>query len=435
MGTFEVRVEKIVAGGDGLAHHDGKVVFVPGAAPGERHRVEAVVEKRDYVKSRSVARLETAETRREPPCPYYGTCGGCSLMHLEPEAQLAAKKDILLESLTRAGHPGYDGPIVTRAAEELAYRSRLRFHAASPSGGPILGFRERGSRRVVDIERCALGSPGLDETWARLRAFLARKAALARHLVGVELSEETGASAEGQGRGRTMARFVVRRSDGLRRFGAAERRALLEEIGLEGFVVEPESGWGRVRAGTPRLGHELGGFRWQQSAGSFFQSNRFLLEALLEEAVPRRAVARALDLYCGVGLFTLPLSRVAERVVGVESSPTALKDARANARRAGRTNIRFENDDAVAFVRRQDAREDDFVLLDPPRGGLGAGLVDALGEARRGELRYVSCDPAAFGRDAARLSERGYRLEALALLDFFPNTHHFETVSRWVGET
>jgi 23S rRNA (uracil1939-C5)-methyltransferase len=209
----------------------------------------------------------------------------------------------------------------------------------------------------------------------------------------------------------------------------------MDEIGLSGFVAEPENGWGRVRAGKAVVHHTWGEYRWQQSVGSFFQANRFLLPILIEEAVPRKTVVRAFDLFCGVGFFTLPLSKIADTVVGVERSLSAVKDARANAKQSGRTNIRFEHGDAASFLDRETLLPSDFVLLDPPREGLGEAIIDRLGKAELDELRYVSCDPAAFARDAALLSRRGYVLERLSLVDLFPNTHHFEIASRWTARS
>jgi 23S rRNA (uracil1939-C5)-methyltransferase len=432
---FDVRIEKIVAGGDGLARHEGRVVFVPGTAPGERHRVRTVREKTDYVRAASVEILESSPERRPPPCPYYESCGGCRLMHLRPEAQLEAKRRILLEGVERGARGPYGKPLTLHSANDELYRNRLRFHVAFVANEPIAGFRRRGSHEVVDVERCLLGTETLNSAWQRIRRALSENRRLARSLVAVELEESTHEP------GRIAARFLVSSSDGLRAFDEGRREELTTELGLEGMVAavdEDRGGGPGVRAGRPYVEHRVSGFTLRQSVGSFFQSNRFLLQDLVSSVVPDAAEARAprgLDLFCGVGLFTLPLARNCGSVIGVESQSLALKDARENAARAGagnpewKANVRFVRGDASTYAARAKLAPGDVVILDPPRGGLSPALIEALGKSPLRSLRYVSCDPPALFRDVARLSSYGLALQSLALFDLFPNTHHFETVA------
>jgi tRNA/tmRNA/rRNA uracil-C5-methylase (TrmA/RlmC/RlmD family) len=175
----------------------------------------------------------------------------------------------------------------------------------------------------------------------------------------------------------------------------------------------------------------------EASVHAFFQANRFLLDALVAEVVPaskhvghtERRLGRVVDLYCGGGLFCLPLAGLADAVVGVEVSPPAVADARANASRAGIANITFREETSADFAAREGFETVDLVVADPPRGGLERTVVDALCRQPPKELRYVSCDPASLGRDAGRLRREGLELARLVLLDFFPNTHHIESVA------
>jgi 23S rRNA (uracil1939-C5)-methyltransferase len=432
MSAFEVRIEKIVSGGEGLAHHQGRVVFVPGTAPGERHLVESVREKKDYLRARSVECLEPSAARRPPPCPYYQSCGGCALMHLVPEAQLEAKKAVLTEGLARSAPgrtaAGQAGSVGVSVAQETGYRNRLRFHVAVTNRGTVAGFRKRGSHELVDVEHCLLGSSSLNETWRRVRRTLRDSRGLARSLVSVELQESSHQE------GSIAARFVVSSSDALSRFDAGFRENLRTEVGLEGLVVSVDRRGPLVRSGRPFVEHQVQGLLLRQSVGSFFQANRFLLGELVRYVLPDDSAAapdRALDLYSGVGLFALPLARRGARVVGVETETLALADARASAARAGLgpPGVRFLRGDASAYSQRAKLRPDDFVVLDPPRGGLPRALVEALGESPLRSLRYVSCDPPALFRDMRLLGARGFQMEAIALVDLFPNTHHFECVS------
>jgi 23S rRNA (uracil1939-C5)-methyltransferase len=202
---------------------------------------------------------------------------------------------------------------------------------------------------------------------------------------------------------------------------------LLRRASLEGLVVA--AGSRSVRAGQSYVHHQVGRVRLRQSIGAFFQTNRFLLEKLVEVVSPDEDVERLVDLYCGVGLFSIPLARHASDVVGVETSRVAVADAVANAKVAGVSGARFICADAARFAEGFPFRRDDYVIVDPPRGGLPRGLTKALAKSPVRRICYVSCDPPAFARDAAALVAKGFRLERVHLLDLFPNTHHFETVA------
>lgn len=422
MASFDVDIEKIVAGGDGLARHEGRVVFVPKTAPGERHRVETVQEKKDYVRAASLSCLEASVSRRAAPCTYYERCGGCSLMHLTPEAQLDAKKNILLESLTRGGGFGSDDVrIHATPSPEQGYRTRLRFHVSHAGDRLVMGFRQRKSHEVEDVEHCRLGGDHLNASWRRIRRYFHEDTSRARGLESIELQESS------HQRGRIIGRFLVRSRDAFRRFDRASCDVLLGASSLDGAVVV--SGSREVRVGEPYVHHRVEGLTLRQSSGAFFQTNRFLLDKLVELAAPDEPTTRLVDLYCGVGLLSLPYSPLVGDIVGVESSAVAVADATANAKAAGVKAALFVRADAARFAEGFRFSESDYVIVDPPRGGLPRELRATLAASPLRRLCYVACDPAAFGRDAAWFRDHGFRLDRLDLLDFFPNTHHFETVA------
>jgi tRNA/tmRNA/rRNA uracil-C5-methylase (TrmA/RlmC/RlmD family) len=358
-------------------------------------------------------------------------------MHLRPEAQLEAKRGILLEGVERALRAPYPSALPLHGASEVSYRNRLRFHIAFVGGKPISGFRRRESHEIVDIERCLLGTSTLNGAWQRIRSAVSDDRRLARSLSSVELEESIHEP------GRIAARFLVSSSDGLRSFDEGPRNELLTGIGLEGLVAtvdqsqKPRKGGGPlVRAGRPFVEHRVSGFLLRQSVGSFFQSNRFLLEELVSRVVAESATAeaeRGLDLFSGVGLFALPLARKLASVIGVEAHRLALDDARENAERAiaqGLSGgIRFLRGDASAYAARARLSPSDRVILDPPRGGLSPALIEALGKSPVRSIRYLSCDPPALFRDMGRLAAQGLHLSELELFDLFPNTHHFETLA------
>ncbi len=431
MKRFEVEIEKIVAGGDGLARHEGRVVFVPGTVPGERHQVETVHEKKDFIRARSVALLESSEHRREAACPYYGRCGGCSLMHLSPAAALETKRDILLESLARQ-RISHDAVLAT-PFPETGYRTRIRLHLSRSGDELVMGFRGRASHDVHDIEHCLLASEPLNATWRAIRSWFHEDPTRARGLKSIELQESSHEP------GRVIGRFLVQSSHDVREFEKREPCELLEHAALQGFIVQAERGGRReLRVGSPIVEHRLGELMLRQTAGSFFQANRFALDRLVQIVAPKSTVARWIDLYCGVGLFSLPFASTAGEVLGVESASRSLSDARANAEAAGHQNVgnvgnvRFIQQDAAAFAEAFSFNRDDIVVVDPPRGGLPRALCERLLASPVERLHYVSCDPPAFARDARLLVERGFEIDALELVDLFPNTHHFETVASFI---
>lgn len=297
----------------------------------------------------------------------------------------------------------------------------------------MVGFRERGSHRLVDITRCHQISPQANTVLENVRSWLSEEPARARGLVSVEILEPVG-SAAGETTwpeaGRLLLHFVVRK-------GGSPSRAAFEELAgrarLRGLVVTEEGKtWdGLYRLGQSKAVHRVGDIRYQTRVGSFFQTNHYLLETLVEEVtspLPGEG-GSVVDLYCGVGLFTLPMTARATRVVGVESSPPAIGDARANARKSGIDRVEFVESDAADYAVAVGFEGIHTVIVDPPRGGLHPSVVEALVQHPPRELRYVSCDPAGLGRDAGRLASGGLVLERLVLLDFFPNTHHFEVVA------
>ncbi len=431
---FPLLIDKIVAGGLGLGRHEGQVVFVPRSAPGDRLLVEPLERRRDFLRARTVEILEASPLRREPPCPYFQSCGGCSLMHLQPEAQREAKREILLESLRRGGGGPFTGDVVVRSGPELGYRVRARFHVKSTRRGPWVGFYEPGSHRVVDVGECLQISDEANRVLREIRSFLAASPRRVSEIESFELVEPVAPrdAAKAREGGRLVVHFIVKKGKGPAR---SELEELVQRANLGGLVVSRTGVETSVRdmrrAGEVRTLHQVAGYELGATVHAFFQANRFLLEALVDEVVgaEQERLGSAVDLYCGVGLFSLPLARSADRVVGVEMSAAAVADARLNARRARMENVAFLEEPAATYAAREGFESVDLVLADPPRPGLERAVVGALCRRPPKELRYVSCDPASLGRDVGRLREGGFELVRLVLLDFFPNTHHLESVA------
>jgi 23S rRNA (uracil1939-C5)-methyltransferase len=384
-------VEKLVYGGDGLIRHEGQVVLTPFTIGGERVDVEIEPAKQGVARGKLAAIHTPSPERVAAQCEYFGKCGGCHYQHISYEGQLAAKKAILRETLERVGKLKDLPEIEVLSGKPWGYRNRAQFHVENGR----LGYLQRGSHKLCAVESCPISSPMVNRAIASLNRMLKDR----RWPKFVRELEVFTNEAEVQVNILEYDQPVAKRF-----FEWCE-----EEI--PGLVT------GALEYGRFRVSH-----------GSFFQSNRFLAEPMAEYAIAGATGKSAIDLYAGVGLFTLPLAERFERVMAVETGTGAIRDLEHNAARAG-----LKIDTSVGNVEDYLAqREDgaDFVLADPPRTGLGKAVTHRLNELRPGKLVLVSCDPATLARDLAALTE--YRLESLALVDLFPQTFHLETVAKLV---
>jgi 23S rRNA (uracil1939-C5)-methyltransferase len=391
MVTTGLEVEKLVYGGDGLIRHEGQVVLTPFVLAGERVGVEIEKPKQGVARGK-LAQLEVAAAERvKPECIYFERCGGCHYQHISYEAQKSAKAAILRETLERVGKLKDLPEIEVIAGPPWGYRNRAQFHLENGK----LGYLQRGSHKLCAIEMCPIGSPTVNRAIASLNRMLKDR----RWPKFIRSLEVFTNEAETQINIMEYDQPVAKRF-----FDWCE-----EEV--PGLVT------GALEYGRFRVSH-----------GSFFQSNRFLAEKLAEYCLADASGSSAIDLYAGVGLFTLPMAEKFERVMAVETGTGAIRDLEFNAQRAGlKIDTSVGNVDEYLARREESA---DFVLADPPRTGLGKAVTHRLNELRPERMVLVSCDPATLARDLAALD--GYRLESLALVDLFPQTFHIETVAKLV---
>jgi 23S rRNA (uracil1939-C5)-methyltransferase len=398
---FEVSVEKLVYGGDGLARLDEsatsettrRVVLTPYVLPGERVRVRSEREKPGLVRARPIEVLTPAAERVEPQCPYFGRCGGCHYQHASYAAQLAAKRAILAEELWRQAKITAPQDITLVAAESWGYRNRVQLHIEDQK----LGYREARSRKLCAVSGCPISSPTINQLIPVIAKML-RDSRWPKFIRSIELFTDE-----------QRVQFNVKETD--------------QSVARRFFDWCADAIPGLVPGALDYNG------RFRVSGNSFFQVNRFLLDALVETALEGAQGDAALDLYAGVGLFSLPLAKRFGEVTAVESGAGAVHDLRWNADRAGASNLRAEQQTAEKFLESlQDAP--DFVLLDPPRAGLGPEMVTQLCRLKPHVVTIVACDPVTLARDLAGLIGAGYRLERLTVVDLFPQTFHLETVAR-----
>lgn len=404
--SVTAKVEGFTHGGEGVARVDGKAVFVPGALPGETVQLRVVESKPRWARAELVAVDEPAPGRVTPPCPVAETCGGCDLQHASPELQRELKTRVVREQLQRLGRVP-EPPVAACLAvgPDLGYRTHAQLHAGRDGR---LGYHRAGSHDVVAVEHCPILAPATQE-------------------VRTAVGDATGA-----------AHVAVRASD---RTGAAAAALTpgpgpLELPGgdLDVVLVQP-NGKSVAMRGDGILTERVGDLELRYDTSSFFQVSPEGAEALVAEVLRQAgAVDGALvwDLYAGVGLLSLPLAAAGAEVVAVEGHAPATDWCRDNAERAG-LDVTVVTSPVDRFVR--DAPRDDHpevVVLDPPRVGAGAAVLDPLVRLDPVAIVYVACDVAALARDTRMLTEAGYRLTAVQPLDLFPMTHHVETVATFV---
>ena len=412
----ELEITAMTFGPYGLGRLGGKAVMVPNCAPGDVLEVEIESERRDYTVARPVAVIRPGPERRTPPCPFLPRCGGCDWQQIAYPAQVRLKGEIIAAELGRALGVTLDAAgLVEPAPAEFGYRSRIRLKAGP---GGTLGFRELGSNRIVEVDRCMVAAEGI-----RLPHRLA--AALGRNLDEIEVARD---------RAREVLIAHLARAPGA--VEVARARAVMEaDREIAGVVMR--GGRGREAIGDPAIAIELEpGLEITVDADLFSQvnhvQNRRLIAFVMQAAAPREG-ARILDLFCGAGNFSLPAARRGAEVTGVDSEPAAVAAAAANAKRLGFERARFSATRAVetaAFLIRARYRPA-TVILDPPRGG-APNLIDPIARLGAQAVIYVSCDLTTLARDLRALETRGYRLENLRAFDFFPNTHHVELVAHSV---
>lgn len=394
----KLKIDKLVYGGSGLGRCEAGAAFVPYTLPGEEVETDLERQNGGVLRGRPVAWATRSADRVEPPCPVFTRCGGCHYQHIEYERERALKVEILRETLQRLGDLAWQAPIPVVAAEPWGYRNRTQLRVVQRGTEAEIGFLAPGSHEHVAALECAINSPKLAELHAALGAMV---------------------------RDRRFPRFVRKVE-----FFTDERKVQMNLPDATRPLSKRFQAWCAERLAGYRPGaldYQCGEDRFRVSGASFFQVNRLLAAKLARAAVGAAEGGLALDLYCGVGLITLPLARRFREVIAVDSGASAMRDLQHNARQAGLA-VRAVQMNVRRFLEACGDRPD-CVVADPPRTGLGAAVVRHLARLRAARLHLVSCDPATLARDLKLLGAAGYAIESLTLFDLFPQTYHIETVA------
>jgi 23S rRNA (uracil1939-C5)-methyltransferase len=426
---LEVEVDSLAFGGRGVARADGFVLFVAGALPGDRVRVEVTKAKKRFAEARTVELLRAGADRLSDRCVHGGEpCPGAPWQGLSYERQLAHKSEQVDEALRRIGElEGFELEEIVPAVEQWRYRNKLEYSfGEAEDGGPILGFHARGRwDLVVDVEDCHLASEAGNAARNEVRAWAGLEA-----VPPFDRRERRG----------VLRNLVVREG---RRTGQIQTRLVTAQVRFPRppvdlhTIVADDSGDSEGPTGVLREEHlreELCGLQWEISAGAFFQTNTEMAERLYAVAAEYAGLSgreRVFDLFCGIGTIGLTMARDAGEIWGLEIVPQAIADAARNAELNGIENARFLAGSVRTGVRPllEQAGKPDVVVLDPPRAGLSQKVVRRVIECDAPRIVYVSCNPTTLAPNAAQLVEAGYRLTRVRPVDMFPQTPHIECVA------
>ena len=402
-------IKKLLYGGYGLAQAEGKSLMVEYSLPGEMVEAEVYKEKKDYALARASRIILPSSVRRDAPCPYYGRCGGCQLQHMQYQNQIRAKEEMLLETLERIGKIKLNGVEPTLHSEEFGYRVRVQFKVQENK----LGFFERRSHNIVEIDHCLLLHPSLNHLIPSLKEMVKKIKANEVHVVYSPHEDEF------------LVKLVVE---------DLPQKEKIERL-METILPKKVVGVGVYKEGKVySLGRDftfvkVGKYRYRVSIDSFLQANYLLWDRFVQHATPEGRFERGLELHCGIGFFSLPLAQRCHFLMAYDKNRSAIRDAEYNAKMNAVSNVSFDYTSGLEALKRHASEVIDLVFLDPPRSGLSEGEANLIVKNRPRELVYVSCEPTTLARDLKVFIKGGYKLLSLRMIDNFPNTYHIEAIA------
>ena len=438
---LQVSIETATIDGSGVARVDGQVVFVPGALPGERCSVRIAHVGRSAVFAQLLSVLTPSAHRVEPDCPYFPRCGGCALRHMDYEQELALKQAHVQSCLTRIGGQTISALPITGAAQTDGYRNKVQFPVQEKDGRPVAGFFSGKTHRVIPVRHCRIQPDCADAIRGAVLAWMAQY-----HIRAYDEQTHTGYIRHiyirfGAESGQILVCIVANCAQ-LPKKKQLVAALLAAEPGITTIVFSPNTKKGNTVLGTefhPLYGDgtitdTLCGLQFRLSVPAFYQVNHAQAERLYEKAVQLAGLTgneTVLDLYCGTGTITLCLARHAKKAIGVEIVPQAIEDAKFNAAQNGMENAEFFCMDAGQAAKMLADRRTrlDVIVVDPPRKGVSADVIEAISAMAPQRVVYVSCDPATLARDLKLLTAAGYTLQTAEAFDLFPRCAHVETVA------
>jgi len=420
MKKVKVHIESTAFKGYGVARINGKVVFVPYTVAGDEAWIEIVEEKKKYSMGRLIQIIEPSHWRTNPPCPYFGTCGGCQWQHINDSVQGELKKKILEDLLERLGRVREVPPItIFPSPQSYGYRARTQLKVE----GKALGYYQEKSHRIVDIQECLIAHPLINQMLSLVR----KKMPSSPQIDEVEINISPD-----EGRGILILHCLSLDRGleiGLREF--FQNHTIFKGIAIARKESLTSLGDLYLNFTIPwNQGVEKRDLKYRVSPRSFSQinleQNQILIQTVLQFSEVNKEDS-VLDLYTGVGNLTLPLALRAKEVLGIEENRMAIDDALFNAEKNGIGNCDFIQGKVEKFFLGWKRKAPDLIVLDPPRTGAKT-ILDQLVRLKPKKIIYISCEPTTFARDLHLFSERGYVLRKLGLIDMFPQTYHLEVI-------
>lgn len=435
---LEVQIVSHGCEGEGIAKPDGFPLFIPGAIEGETCKIQVVKLTKTHGFGKLLAVLTPSPHRAVPPCPVYEKCGGCSLMHMDRDAQLAWKQNRVRDAFRHIG--GLSVEVASAESDGIAfrYRNKIQMPVAAAPSGVAAGFFAPRSHRIVPFSGCFLQSEKTQKIIDAVVSWMEENAIM-------PYSEETHKGIvrhifvrEGDGEECmvsiiTRSRTLPEQDSLIRALRPLGVSTLLQNINpaRTNVILGEET---RVLFGTGAITKTLSDLAFTVSHHSFFQVNAPMAEKLYAKGLSLLgdiADKTVFDLYCGIGSISLFLAKQAKKVIGVEIVPEAIEDAKKNAERNGIDNAFFYAGDAFKVTEKliKEGETADVAVVDPPRKGCSADLLDTLLHMKPEKILYISCNPATLARDAKFLSEHGYNVDTVYPYDLFPQTSHVESVA------
>ncbi len=429
--TVRLTIDSLTHGGAGVGRSpEGEAVFVQGVCPGDVVDAEIVTDHGRWAEATLREVVEPSEDRRKPPCPYFGECGGCQWQHVSHEAQALSKQRMVADAFRRIGKlPDVDVLECVSVGKAYGYRNKIELSVgAAPSGALLLGLMAHNEERLVPIEACLLlreRCRSYPKALTGALRYLSRGNDLALRRIHIRAAMHTSdTEVDLWAHPGPFPRAMVAKT-----LSSAVRTTTLTRVLASGEGKARDVRGVEVLSGTGVWRETIGDFEYRVSAPSFFQVNTAgaeALVALVTEALQPDGTDRVLDLYAGVGTFTLPLAEAAGDVVAVEQNGHAIRDLRANLDVNGVPADVAPGDAARALA---DLGAFDLAVVDPPRSGMRPEALKALLATGARRIAYVSCDPATLARDAATMAKSGYTAFRAVPVDMFPQTFHVETVA------
>ena len=412
---IDLLIEKPLYGGLFLARDKGKVYMVRYTIPGEIVSAQPVKFKKDHAEAVPIEIKIPSKERQEALCPYYGKCGGCQYQHVRYEFQLKMKKMILEESLRRIGKiESLTDPEIIPSGDEWGYRIRVQFKGRKGK----VGFFRWGEHEIVDVEHCLVVHPKINDLIPYLKKISLQLESQCEFHVTYSPTED-----------RFLLLLVTPTELDKEILGSFKNSLPEAVVGLGNFLRVGQSLTARNWIGREHIYIDAGGFRFRISGGSFFQVNWTLWEDLMDAVTEGVNFRKAVELYCGVGFFTMKLASKGNFVEASDGSPSAINDAQYSAKVNGIENALFIKSSAFRHLKMRGGDVIDLLVLDPPRSGLSSQEREIIIKNKPQRIVYISCNPATLSRDLADLVKGGYKIKRLKLIDNFPQTYHVETIA------